>query len=166
MSKNIVIIGMPGSGKTTIGNLVSKKLSMNFIDMDKYIEQNETLSIKEMFAISETCFRDSESKHSLTLSKLDSHVIATGGGTIKRKENMINFKKNSIIIFLNRPVENIIKDINIHTRPLLADGKERLYTLYNERIDLYKEYSDIEILNIGTIEESINQIIEQVKTRI
>jgi len=166
MSKNIVIIGMPGSGKTTVGKLVSKKLNMNFIDMDEYIEQNEPLSIKEMFAISETCFRDAESKHSLALSKLNHHVIATGGGTIKRKENMMNLKSNSIIIFLNRPVENIVQDIDIHTRPLLADGIERLYQLYNERINLYKEYSDIEILNIGTIYETVKQIIEQVENKI
>jgi len=73
----------------------------------------------------------------------------------------MNLKSNSIIIFLNRPVENIVQDIDIHTRPLLADGIERLYQLYNERINLYKEYSDIEILNIGTIYETVNKLLNK-----
>ncbi|MDF2676894.1 MAG: shikimate kinase [Bacillota bacterium] len=160
MSKNIVIIGMPGSGKTTMGKLVAEKLNKTFIDMDDYMVDYEGKSIKEMFAISEDYFRDVESKCSVILGKLNSLVIASGGGVVKRKENINALKENSIIVFLNRPVENIIKDIDSSTRPLLADGKERLYVLYNERIQLYKSYCDIEILNDDTIETAVDEIIK------
>lgn len=162
MSKNIVIIGMPGSGKTTTGKLVAEKLNRKFIDMDDYMVKYDGKSIKEMFSISEIYFRDIESKCSVILGKLSSLVIASGGGLVKRKENIDALKENSIIIFLNRPVENIIKDIDASTRPLLADGKERLYTLYNERIQLYKSYCDIEIVNEDTIETVVDQIIKSV----
>lgn len=161
MSKNIVLIGMPGSGKSTIGYLISKKLNISFIDMDEYIEKYENKSIKEMFLISEEYFRSVESKYTYSISKLNSHVIATGGGIIKRKENMTYLKENSIIIFINRPVDNIIKDIDTNIRPLLAEGKEKLYELYNERIDLYKEYCDIEMYNIGEISETVDLIIKK-----
>jgi len=163
MSKNIVLIGMPGSGKSTIGYMLSKKLNMSYIDMDEYIELNYNKSIKEMFQISEEYFRDAETKCSIILSKLNSHVIATGGGIIKRKENMDYFKENSIIIFINRPVYDIMRDIDTDIRPLLSEGKEKLYQLYNERLYLYKSYCDTEIENDGAISGSVNKIIKILK---
>ena len=122
--KNIVLIGMPGSGKSTIGRLLSQQLNMNFIDMDDYIVKVEERSIKELFAESEDCFRDAETRCSLELSNMSSIVVAAGGGIIKRKENIDNLKKSSVIIFIDRPVEQIIKDIDCSVRPLLAEGEK------------------------------------------
>ena len=161
--RKIVIIGMPGCGKTTIGKLLSQRLNMNFVDMDEDIVKTEGKSIKELFENGENCFREAETRCSLKLSEMDSTVVATGGGTIKRKENIDCFNENSIIIFINRPVENILKDIDCGTRPLLAEGKKRLYTLYEERIDLYKKYCHIEIDNSGTIENTLDKIIDAIK---
>ncbi|MGB4440093.1 MAG: shikimate kinase [Sedimentibacter sp.] len=162
MSKNIVLIGMPGSGKSTIGCMLSKKINMDYIDMDEYIETSENKTIKEMFQISEEYFRDVETKCAKELSKLNSHIIATGGGIIKRKNNIEMFKENSIIIFINRPMDNIIQDIDTNVRPLLAEGKNKLDQLYNERFPLYKKYCDIEIINSGEISHVIQQIAELV----
>ncbi len=163
MSRNIVLIGMPGCGKSTLSRLISKKLGRCAIDMDDYIEANEKKSIKEMFAVSEEFFRDVETKYSILLGELDSHIIATGGGIVKRKENIMNFKKSSVIVFINRPIEDIIKDIDVKTRPLLTGGTEAVYELYNERINLYKEYCDIEIINDGEIEAVADLIIKNVE---
>ncbi len=163
MSKNIVLIGMPGCGKSTIGYILSKQLNMGFIDIDKYIELNEKKSIKEMFTIGENYFRDIETKYSSILGKSNSYIIATGGGIIKRHENIKYLKENSIIVFINRPIENIINDIDTDIRPLLSSGKEKLYQLYSERIDLYKKYSDIEIYNNGKISEAVDMITEKIK---
>ncbi len=162
MNKNIVIIGMPGSGKTTIGFLVAKKLNMKFIDMDNEIERIEKKSISEMFSINEDYFRDAETRYTIELGKLNSFVISTGGGIIKRKENIDYMKVNSIIVFLNREPENIIGDIDVKSRPLIKDKINSIYKLYNERIPLYKNYCDIEILNDTTIEVVVDRIINAV----
>ncbi|NLJ58628.1 MAG: shikimate kinase [Tissierellia bacterium] len=162
MNKNIVLIGMPGSGKSTLGKIIAAKLKKAFIDMDDYIELKEKKTIGEMFNINEEYFRDMESKYSAIVGKLSSHIIATGGGIIKRKENIESLKKNSTIVFINRPVENIVRDINMKTRPLLKDGAEAVYRLYHERIHLYKEYSDIEVINEKELEEVANIIIKKV----
>lgn len=163
MSRNIVLIGMPGCGKSTLSKIISKKLDKRLIDMDDYIESNEKKSIKEMFAVSEKFFRDVETKYSILVGELDSHIISTGGGIVKRKENIINLKKNSVIVFINRPIKNIVNDIDMKTRPLLAEGIDAVYKLYNERINLYKEYCDIEICNDGKIEDVADLIINKVE---
>ena len=158
---NIVLIGMPGSGKTTIGMMLSIKLNMDFFDIDKYIVTKENKSIIEMFEISEDYFRNKETECAKILGNKSSLVISTGGGIIKRKENMDYLKQNSIIVFLNRPPEKIIEDIDIKTRPLLREGQDKVYTLYNERLHLYKKYCNIEIVNDKTIDEAVNEIIDE-----
>lgn len=163
MNKNIVLIGMPGCGKSTLSKIIAKRLNKPVIDMDDYIESHEEKTIKEMFDISETFFRDVESKYSILLGKLDSRIIATGGGIVKRKENITNLKKNSVIVFINRPVDDIVGDIDVRTRPLLSKGVEAVYSLYNERIHLYKGYCDIEINNVGEIQKVADLIIEKVQ---
>lgn len=166
MSKNIVIIGMPGSGKTIIGSLVAEKLLMEFIDMDKNLEIREQMTVAEMFAINEEYFRNAETDYAMELCNKDSLVISTGGGIVKRKENIDYLKHNSIIVFLNRPVENIISDIDINSRPLLKESIDNIYELYKERIELYKKYCDIEILNEGIINVTAERIISSVIKKI
>ena len=160
--KNIVIIGMSGSGKTTAGIMLSKILNKEFVDMDDYIVSMENKSIIEMFEISEEYFRNAESKCAKILSKETSLIIATGGGIIKRKENMDCLKQNSIIVFLHRPPEKIIENIDIKTRPLLKEGRDRVFALYNERLHLYKKYCDIEVLNDKTLADAVNEIIKAI----
>lgn len=158
MNKNIVLIGMPGSGKTTIGKELSKKLSMNFIDVDSYIEENEKMSISDMFKISEEYFRQIENKYIIKLSKLSSTIIATGGGVIKNENNILLLKNNSILIYINRDIDDIMKDIDISKRPLLKDGKDRLKDLFNERHHLYKRYCDIELVNDSGLTDAVDKI--------
>lgn len=157
--KSIVLIGMPGSGKTTIGIMLSKKLNIEFVDMDEYIVSMENKSISNMFKISEEYFRNAESICAEILGNKTSLIIATGGGIIKRKENIDYLKQNSVIVFINRPPQKIIQDIDIKTRPLLREGRDGIYTLYNERLHLYKKYCDIEIVNDKTLDVAVNEII-------
>ena len=164
--KNIVFIGMPGSGKSTIGSIVAEMLDMPFIDIDDYIEEREEKSINQIFKQGEEHFRDIETsaiKEVCKRSYPNAVVISTGGGAVKRPENMEALKENSIIIFLNRSVNNIIGDIDIQKRPLLAEGEERLYKLYEERYPLYNMYSDIKIDNDFCIGDAIDEIMSILK---
>ena len=162
MTKNIVLIGMPGCGKTTIGYELSKRLSMDFVDIDKYIEENENMTIADMFNIGEDYFRQIESSYVKKISNLHSTVIATGGGVVKNEHNMLAIKSNSILIYINRHIDDIINDIDTSVRPLLKNNKERLYELYNERHSLYQKYSDIELLNNSDISYIVEKIVNLV----
>lgn len=158
--KNIVLIGMPGCGKSEIGEILAEKIEMDFIDVDFFIESSTSSSITEMFKNGENVFRDIESIAVSDLSKKNHVVISTGGGVIKRYENILNLKRNGIIIYINRPIENIISDINIEGRPLLAKDPGRISKLFDERGPLYKKYCDYEVMNISEINDVVNSIIQ------
>lgn len=166
MDKNVVLlIGMPGCGKTTIGLEVSKRLGYDFYDMDNYIEEISNSTVKELFSESEDYFRDFESRACKELSILAKKtIISSGGGVVKRKSNIECFKANGIIIFIDRPVEEILKDVDVASRPLLKDGKEKIYNLYNERYDLYNNYCDYKILNNENLEDIVDKVIDIIKT--
>ena len=161
--KNILLIGMMGCGKTTLGKILAKKLSYDFIDMDSYIEEISNDTISNLFKVSEDNFRNWETESCRRLSKLKGTVISAGGGIIKKDINMKLFDENSIIVFIDRPIENILEDIDVSKRPLLSDGKEVLYKLKEERNDLYNKYCDYRIVNDGSIEEALYGIVEVIE---
>lgn len=158
--KNIVLIGMPGCGKTTIGKILSERLEAKFIDIDKYIEKYNKKSITEIFQQGEEYFRNIERKAVLKINKEKNCVISTGGGVIKNYLNMEDLKKNGIIIFIDRPIESIAKDVNMSNRPLLKQGVESLYNIFEERYELYKKYCDFQVINQGGIEAAVESILE------
>ncbi|CAI3567763.1 Shikimate kinase [Clostridium neonatale] len=160
MWKNIVLIGMPGCGKTTLGKILNKELSMEFYDMDNYIERKTDKKISELFEKGENYFRDIESLACEELSKNKNVIISTGGGVIKRKENIDFLKENGIVIFIDRSVDDIIGDVDISKRPLLKEGKEKVLKLYEERYLLYKNYADEIVVNNKNIEDTKNKIID------
>ena len=160
MGKNIVLIGMPGCGKTTLGKILNKELSMEFYDMDNYIERKTDKKISELFEKGENYFRDIESLACEELSKNKNVIISTGGGVIKRKENIDFLKENGIVIFIDRSVDDIIGDVDISKRPLLKEGKEKVLKLYEERYLLYKNYADEIVVNNKNIEDTKNKIID------
>ena len=160
MWKNIVLIGMPGCGKTTLGKILNKELSMEFYDMDNYIERKTDKKISELIEKGENYFRDIESLACEELSKNKNVIISTGGGVIKRKENIDFLKENGIVIFIDRSVDDIIGDVDISKRPLLKEGKEKVLKLYEERYLLYKNYADEIVVNNKNIEDTKNKIID------
>jgi len=164
--RNIALIGMPGSGKTTIANILSEKLNKKIIDIDKYIIEKENMSIEEIFnKNSEQYFRKLENIACKEISQMSGVIISTGGGVVKNKENIDFLKANCVIYFINRSVDNIydvlVNNIkNDKNRPLLK-SKDDLMNLYNQRIDLYKKYSDYILDNNGNIENCINDILKK-----
>lgn len=162
LKEKVILIGMPGSGKTTIGKLLAQEYNCSFCDMDDYINEISQKSIAELFLEGEHVFRNYETQACREISTSDKTVISTGGGVIKKDINIEILKEVGIILFINRPIEKILEDININSRPLLQDGKEKLYNLYNERINLYKNAADIEILN----DKSLNDAVYNIKNAV
>ena len=158
MKNKIVLIGMPGCGKTTIGKILSTQLNLKFYDMDEYIQETSGKTIAELFEKGEDNFRDLETQACRDLIKKNNVIISTGGGVVKRKENVDILKEDSIIIFLDRPVEKIIGDVDVSKRPLLKDGKEKVLVLYKERYELYKKAADKIIVNDGTVKDAVEKI--------
>ena len=157
MKNNIILVGMPGCGKTTIGKMLAKELNYDFCDLDEYIVNKENMSIDEMFKNGENYFRDIESRGVLDASKFKNTVISTGGGVIKREENIEVLQQSGTVIFIDRPIENIIADVDTKSRPLLSEGKEKLYSLLEERYEKYQKCCNIEVIN----DSDINKLIEK-----
>lgn len=154
---NIVLIGMPASGKTTIGKELSKKLKKRFVDSDDEIVKIENKSIPEIFEDSgELYFRNVEKIVVKDISKLNSQIISTGGGVVLNPENIKNLKANSRIYFLDRPLDLLITTSD---RPL-SSNRVDLEKRYNERYELYKSAADVIINGEKSIEE-IAKMIEE-----
>ncbi len=157
--QNIVLIGMPGSGKSTIGKALAKKLGKTFTDTDEMIVSQYGV-ISDIFAQKgEKYFRDIESEKVREAAKMNGCVIATGGGAVLRKENVDLLRQNGIIVFLNRPLEDIIPTVD---RPLSSDY-EALKKRFEERYDIYVSSADEEIFVGGNVENSVNNILEKLK---
>lgn len=153
---NIVLIGMPGSGKTGIGSLVAEQLGRELIDTDSMIVQQAGRSIPAIFAeYGEPYFRDLEAEAVEACGKLGGKVIATGGGSILRAENLLNMKQNGVLIFLERELECLSTD----GRPL-STGIEALRRLYADRFPIYKANSTATVTNNGTEADAANAVLE------
>lgn len=141
---NIVLIGMPGSGKSYFGKLIAKQFGRQFIDMDAYIEQAQGRTIPEIFAQQgEPAFRDMEVEASRALGCRTGLVISTGGGTVVRKESMDALRQNGCVFFVDRPLSELATE----GRPLSQGGESTLQRLYDARIGLYTGYADVSISN-------------------
>ncbi len=155
--KNIVLIGIMGCGKTTIGQMLAENLGMGFLDLDQYIEAKWG-SIPTLFQQGEDYFRNIESRAVTDVSNNKDMVIATGGGVVKREGNIPLLKQNGVIFFIDRPLQSILSDIDTQERPLLKNGKEKLVRIFNERYSLYTKLCDIHIRNTGNIETVVYEI--------
>ena len=163
--KNIVLIGMPACGKSTIGYQLSKKIDYPLFDADKYLEEKENKIISDIFSNEgEEHFRELETKYLAELSEKEGIIISTGGGAVKKKENIDILKQNGIIIFLDRTIEDISKE-NHENRPLLQNI-ENLWKLYDERINLYRKYADIIIKNDDDMDVVTDRIITTLKGKL
>ncbi len=164
MDKNIVLIGMSGAGKTTIGMAMSYKLKMAFVDMDAYIEKKYDMSIPEIFEKhGEEYFRNLETETAKYLSEnYKNTIISTGGGVVMRPENMEYLKRTGTVVYINRTVENILSTLNAEKRPLLKANPDKLYEMRALRHPLYIKYADICVLNSGKFAECVDNICEAI----
>ncbi|MBQ9912601.1 MAG: shikimate dehydrogenase [Clostridia bacterium] len=157
--RNIVLIGMPGSGKTTVGKALAERLGKTFTDTDDLITQ-EYGPISNIFEEKgEAFFRDIESVAVKNVALRNGLVIATGGGAVLRKENVEYLKHNGVLFFLDRPLKDIIPT---EDRPLSRD-LDALKKRYEERYRIYLSSCDEKTEIDGKIENAVSRITEKLK---
>ena len=139
--KNIVLVGMPGCGKSTCAALLSQKTGRECIDTDALVVENSGEKIPDIFAkYGEDEFRNRETEAVRSAGKLANKIIATGGGAILREENRIALRENSTVIFLRAPVDSLATD----GRPL-SKNAEALQKMLSQRLPLYNETADFTV---------------------
>ena len=156
--ENIVLTGMPGSGKSTVGQALSDALGRPFVDTDELIVAKAGKPIPQIFAeVGEAGFRDLES---LVVKEVANayagYVIATGGGAILRAENVRALRRSGRLYFLNRPLEKLLPTPD---RPL-ASSAEAITARFNERYHIYLSTADVEVVTDEVVEHTINTIRE------
>ncbi len=152
---NIVLIGMPGSGKTSVGGRLARKIGRPFLDSD-VIFMERYGNIREFFAqYGEEEFRNRESAINQEMALFTGSVIATGGGVVIREENMEVLRKNGLIVWLQRDYDKIDTGKD---RPLLKDP-QAWGRLYQQRKALYEMYCDVTVENNGTFKSAVDSLI-------
>lgn len=146
MKSNIVLIGMPGSGKSTIGVLLAKMLGYDFLDSDLLIQSREGKKLYEIIADSGLEYFDKVENHVNASISCEGTVIATGGSVVYGKEAMEHLKDIGTVIYLDVTLRELEKRINnMSTRGISIKEGQTFEDLYNERVALYEKYADITV---------------------
>ena len=154
--QNVVLVGMPGSGKSTLGKLIAQKLGREFIDTDEQIVKKDGRTIPEIFAKDgEQFFRGLEIEVAKEVGALYGKVIATGGGIVKNAQNKFFLKQNGKIYLIERSLEKLVTE----GRPLSKD-RQAIEKLYQERKDLYQNFADEIINNDGEINVAVEGVVK------
>lgn len=158
--KSIVLIGMPGSGKSSIGTFLAEKTGREFLDTDEEAEKIVSLSPAEIIkAQGEKSFRKIENEAVKSICKLSGKIIATGGGVVTNEDNFDAIRQNSTVFFINRDISVLPTD----NRPL--SQKNSLDDMFKIRLPLYRKFCDFEIDGNGTIEEVAQRILERIDSK-
>jgi shikimate kinase/3-dehydroquinate synthase len=167
LSGNIILVGMMGSGKTTVGKLLAKQLGKTFIDSDEEIQRRTGVTIPHIFDVEgEAGFRIRESCVIQELLKLDNIVLATGGGAILSANNRPMMKRNGVVVYLKSSVHDLWQRTrHDHNRPLLQTGNPRakLQELHDLRDPLYMETADV-IIHTG--KQSVQILLERLQHKL
>ena len=163
---NIIIIGMPGAGKSTMGVVLAKTLGRNFIDTDIVIQEHAGRLLQEIIdAEGPEAFLAIEEKTILSLHSLQYHntVIATGGSVVFSTRAMEHLKVSGVVIYLKISCEEMVRRLsNITTRGIVLVAGQSLPEMYNQRIPLYEKYADITIdCSDDDFEHCIGNVIDE-----
>lgn len=144
MYRHVFLIGMPGSGKSSLGRRVAGNLGIPYVDTDARITRAVGLSVPELFErYGEAAFRHAETNVLIQLTREQPALVSTGGGMVLREENRRIMRNHGLIVLIDRPLRDIMSDIKLDRRPLLAQkGLGEVERLYHERIDTYRAVAD------------------------
>ena len=154
---NIVLIGMPGCGKTKIGQMIASNTGRDFYDTDVIIVKKASMTIPEIFrSKGENHFRDLESEVVADIGKLSGKVISVGGGAVLREENRKNLRQNGVVVFISRDLEKL----ETEGRPL-STNPDTLRNMYRQRLPVYLSCSDFIVSNDASVDSAAITIMEE-----
>ena len=157
---NIILIGMPGCGKSTVGVILAKTLGIGFVDTDLIIQQRENRLLQNIIDTDGIDFFLNCEAEAVKSLDCDNCVVATGGSVVYREDAIQHLKSNGKIIFLDVPLDEIKRRLNnINTRGIAAKKNKSIEDIYNERIALYNKYADVIIKTDG---ESVEKTVEKI----
>ena len=156
-TRNVALIGMPSSGKTTVGRALAEALGKRFVDLDEEIVKADGRSIPDIFAAEgEDGFRAKETEQTARFGKENRQLLSCGGGVVKRPENLRALHQNGVVLFIDRPVEALAVG---GSRPL-SSSMEALRTMEAQRRPLYRAAADAVVPNTGTLEDALRAAME------
>ena len=160
---NIVLIGMPGAGKSTVGVILAKAAGLQFCDTDLIIQQKTGRKLQEIInSDGIEKFLKTESDV-LSLLSVENSVIATGGSAVYSEAAMENLKRTGIAVWLDVPLCEVKRRIdNITTRGIVMHPGESLESIYAERLPLYRKYADITV-SCSVTEETVENILKSIQ---
>ena len=165
---NVILIGMPGSGKSTVGVVLAKNLGFKFIDSDIVIQDRYGKLLRELIAEKgEEGFLQIENDVNKSL-EVDNTVIATGGSTVYEEEAMLHLKKNGTAVYLkvsNSELDNRVTDFK--RRGVITNGKKTMQDIFEDRARLYEKYADIVIdenkYGRNAVSQTVDDIVSQIR---
>ncbi|MBT4484034.1 MAG: shikimate kinase [Candidatus Latescibacteria bacterium] len=150
--KNIVLTGMPGSGKSTIGVILAKELCMDFVDTDELIQSREGMTLQEIIdTTGQEAFVELEKKYIMELDVAGT-VIAPGGSVVLYEDAISSLKQSGTVVFLHVPIDIITPRINLLDRGTVRNPGETLDDVWRYRKPLYRKYADV-IIDCGRMEQ-------------
>ena len=156
-TQNIILIGMPACGKSTVGKILAQSLNRNFFDADEEFEKTYTMTPADAInTYGEERFREMEEVVLATLGKKSGAIIATGGGAVTRAKNYPSLHQNGIIVYIKRD----ISQLSTESRPLSKAGS--LKVLFEKRKPLYESFADLEVNSQSTPEKTAKEIENQI----
>ena len=165
MKNNIVLIGMPGVGKSTVGVILAKVLGYQFVDADLLIQKSEGKLLKDIIEEKGTDgFIEVENRVNASI-QAENTIIATGGSVIYGKEAMAHLKEIGTVVYLHVPFATLEKRLaDIKGRGVVLKEGQTLYDLYLERTPLYEKYADLESSEEGlNVEQTVDKLIENLQ---
>ena len=162
--RNLVLIGMPGAGKSTVGVLLAKAMSRSFIDTDVYIQAQEGRRLQDIIDTEGVdFFQDIEARYVLSLA-CRGHVIATGGSVVYSAAAMRHLKKSGLIVYMSLPMRPLVKRLtNLDSRGVVMAPGQTIPNLFEERQPLYRRYADVTVKCVGlTHEQTVARIMAAV----
>lgn len=164
--KNIILIGMPACGKSTVGVLLAKTLAAGFVDTDLILQRQRKNTLQKLIdRYGLDRFRDFEDEALLAVTETEDVVVATGGSAIFCDRGMRYLKQNGVCVYLELPLNELQKRLsNIKTRGIACRRGESLSDIFAERSPFYEKYADVRIdCSALTAEETVDKIIKMIK---